>query len=108
MFFYESQRRGGLGAIIAVGRVVRSYLQARDAMGHAELDPSVFEPDQLEAIGKTDVRTVTVFDNLNVLPRPVFGDTLRNLGCGAPVKLLSTQTIDSEQVESIIAKAYTS
>ncbi|WP_081067359.1 MULTISPECIES: GNAT family N-acetyltransferase [Burkholderia cepacia complex] len=108
IFFYESQKHGGLGAIIAVGRVVRSYLQDRDAMGHAELDPSVFEPDQLETIGKTDTRTVTVFDNLNIFPQPVFGDTLKALGCGAPVKLLSTQAIDSEQIATILAKAYTS
>lgn len=108
MFFYESQTHGGLGGIIAVGRVVRSYLQDRNAMGHAELDASVFEPDQLETIGKTDTRTVTVFDNLNILPNPVFGDKLKELGCGAPVKLLSTQTINSEQVGSILAKAYRS
>nr|WP_157056155.1 EVE domain-containing protein [Candidatus Burkholderia verschuerenii] len=100
MFFYESQTHGGLGAIIAVGRVVRSYHQERTAMGHKELDPSVFEPNQLDVIGKTSAHTVTVFDNLNVLTTPVFGGTLREFGCGAPVKLLSTQTIDSEQVTS--------
>lgn len=106
MFFYESQTKGGLGGIIAVGRIVRSYLQDRDAMGHTELDASVFEADQLESIGKTDTRTVTVFDNLNILPRPVYGDTLRKLDSGAPVKLLSTQSIDSNQVTNILAKAY--
>lgn len=108
MFFYESQKHGGLGALVAVGRVVRSYVQERDSMGHAELDASVFEADQLESIGKTDTRTVTVFDNLNILPKPIFGDVLKELGCGTPVKLLSTQTITSEQVESILAKAYIS
>lgn len=106
MFFYESQKQGGLGAIVAVARVVRSYLQDRDAMGHAELDASVLDADQLEIIGKTDTRTVTVFDNLNILPNPVFGETLRDLDCGAPVKLVSTQIINSKQVESILAKAY--
>jgi GNAT superfamily N-acetyltransferase len=108
MFFYESKKHGGLGAIVAVGRVVRSYLQDRYVMGHADLDPSVLEPDQLESIGKTDARTVTIFDNLNVLPKPVFGDTLKELGCGTPVKLLSTQTIGSEQIGNILAKAYRS
>lgn len=106
MFFYESRTNGGLGGVIAVGRVVRSYLQNRGAIGHAELDASVFDPDQLESIGKTDVRTVTVFDNLNILPNPVYGDTLKELGCGTPVKLLSTQSINSEQAARILAKAY--
>lgn len=106
LFFYESQAKGGLGGIIAVGRVARSYLQNRDAMGHAELDASVFESRQLESIGKTDTRTVTVFDNLHILPKPVYGDTLKRINCGTPVMLLSTQAINSDQVQSILAEAY--
>lgn len=108
IFFYESQNHGGLGALVAVGRVVRAYLQDRSVMGHSELDRSVFDIDQLDTIGRTETRTVTVFDNLNVLPAHVSGDTLREIGCGTPVKLLSTQTITSEQVERILARVYNS
>ncbi|MBN3814065.1 GNAT family N-acetyltransferase [Paraburkholderia sp. Ac-20347] len=105
LFIYESQKHGGLGAVVAVARVVRAYLQDLDTMGPEELSPSVFESSQLDIIGKTNTRTVTVFDNLNILPKPVFRHTLEALGCGAPVKLLSTQTINSHQVEGLLAEA---
>ncbi|ABF10240.1 hypothetical protein Rmet_3368 [Cupriavidus metallidurans CH34] len=105
MLFYESEKGKGLGAIVAAARVVRSYHQNRDAMGHSDLDASVLEPDLLEEIGRTETRTVTVFDNLIIFPTPVPRKILLELGCGEPVQLLSSRRINDEQVQGILTSA---
>ncbi|MGH8759317.1 MAG: GNAT family N-acetyltransferase [Burkholderiales bacterium] len=106
IFFYESSKGKGLGAVVAVARVVRAYHRDMEAMGNADLDASVFEAIQLAEIGKSDIRTVTVFDNVTIFPKTVSRDVLQRIGCGTPTQLLTSRRISSEQVQGILSEAY--
>ncbi|WP_374657191.1 GNAT family N-acetyltransferase [Inhella sp.] len=105
ILFYESGRGGGAAAIVAVGRVQRAYLKQEQAIGQADLNPSVLNSQTLAAIGTSKTKTVTVFDNLIVLPKPVPLSSLQSMGCGAANQLISTRLITSEQLHAILGEA---
>jgi len=107
ILFYESEKDRGLGAIVAIARVQHAYLKSQEAMEHTDLDPSVLDSTGLEAIGRSDVKTVTVFDNIVILERPVPRSTLQRLGCGSPNHLLTTRAIDNTQLHGILDEGFT-
>ncbi len=104
MFFYESVKNGGSGAVIAVGRVLRAYLRDESAMQADDLAPSVLDCNQLSSIGVAKTKTITVFDNVLRLPRPVPLHELRALNCGKAHQLITCQRLSSEQVQAILEK----
>ncbi|WP_322055955.1 EVE domain-containing protein [Burkholderia cenocepacia] len=106
VLFYESTKHHGLGAIVAIARVQQAYLKSQDAMERADLDPSVLDDAALEAIGRSKVKTVTVFDNLIKFPRPVSLEVLRMLGCGNAAKLMTTRPINDLQLQEIVARGF--
>ncbi|KWE58162.1 hypothetical protein WL76_10795 [Burkholderia ubonensis] len=106
VLFYESTKNHGLGAIVAIARVQHAYLKSQEAMARADLDPSVLDDAALEAIGRSKVKTVTVFDNLIQLPHPVPLETLRLLGCGDATKLMTTHPINDSQLQEIVARGF--
>lgn len=104
LFFYESAKNKGAGAIIAVGRVLRAYLRDEAAMQASDLAPSVLDRKQLSRIGVSKTKTITVFDNVLRLPRPVSLHELRNIGCGEAYQIITSQRLSSEQVQAILSK----
>lgn len=104
MFFYEPVKNGGAGAVIAVGRVLRAYLRDESAMQADDLAPSVLDSSQLSSIGVAKTKTITVFDNVLRLPRPVPLHELRALNCGEAHQLITCQRLSSEQVQAIVEK----
>lgn len=104
ILFYESLKRRGLGAIVAVARIQQAYLKAQDALNPADLNPSVLDASSLEAIGRSKMKTVTVFDNIMHFPYPIPLDTLKQIGCGSPTNLLTTHPITDEQLQTILTK----
>ncbi|NSL53539.1 GNAT family N-acetyltransferase [Uliginosibacterium aquaticum] len=104
MFFYEPAKNGGVGAVIALGRVLRAYLREEAAMQADDLAPSVLNSNQLSAIGKSKTKTITVFDNILRLPRPVSMFDLKAMGCGNPHQLITTQRLSADQVQKILEK----
>lgn len=108
MLFYESGRGGGAAAIVAVARVQRAYLRPEKAINQTDFDPSVLSADTLSSIGNSKSKTVTAFDNLIVLRRPVPLVSLQKLGCGEPNHLRSTRPINSEQLTKILDEAQSS
>lgn len=104
LFFYEPLRNKGAGAVIAVGRVLRAYLREESAMQMSDLAPSVLNGDQLSSIGSSRIKTITVFDNVLRLRRPVPLPMLRSLRCGEAHQLISSQRLSSEQVQAILDK----
>lgn len=84
MLFYESGRDGGAAAIVAVARVQRAYLKPEETIDQTDFGPSVLNADTLSSIGSSKSKTVTAFDNLIVLRRPVPLGSLKKLGCGEP------------------------
>jgi hypothetical protein len=105
MLFYESGRDGGAAAVVAVARVRRAYLKPEKAIDQTDFDPSVLSADTLSSIGSSKSKTVTAFDNLIVLRKPVPLASLQKLGCGEPNHLLSTRPITSEQLTKILYEA---
>lgn len=105
ILFYESGKGGGAAAIVAIGRVQRAFLKQERAIDQSDLDPSVLNSKTLSSIGTSKTKTVTAFDNLIVLPKPVQLTSLQRLGCGAPHQLISTQPITSEQLNAILSEA---
>lgn len=106
MLFYESSKGRGSSAIVAIARVQRAYLKAERAITGTDLDPSVLGTQALSTIGLSALKTVTAFDNLIHLPRPVGLASLRRLGCGKPTQLITTRQITAEQLEKILEEAF--
>lgn len=104
LFFYESAKNKGTGAVIAVGRVLRAYLRDESAMQIGDLAPSVLDSSQLSSIGASKTKTITVFDNVLRLPKPVPLHVLRSIGCGEAYQLITSQRLSSEQVQAILDK----
>lgn len=104
IFFYESAKGKGACAVVAVGRILRSYQRGNLSLGVEDLTPSVLDGEQLDAIGKAKVKTVTVFDNLLVLPHPVSREELKALGCGEPHQLMTSRRLSPLQVQGILEK----
>jgi len=105
MLFYESGKNGGSKSIVAIARVRNAYLKPEDAINRADFDPSVLNVETLSSIGRSKSKTVTVFDNLILLPKPVAMNDLIEMGCGKPYQLLSTRPITFEQLNKILNKA---
>lgn len=108
IFFYESTRHGGAGAIVALARVRRAYLKPTDAITSPDLDPSVLDDKTLQKIGASKIKTVTTFDNVMVLHTPVPMSTLKRLGCGRPNDLISTRPITDAQMAAILDAGFAS
>lgn len=104
MFFYEPLREKGAGAVIAVGRVLRAYLRDESAMGVGDLAPSVLDSSQLSSIGVSKTKTITVFDNVLRLPKPVPLHLLKDIGCGEAHQLITSQRLSAKQVQAILDK----
>lgn len=100
--FYESSKGKGFGAVVAVARVVRSYQREEAALSGEDFNPSVLDSEQLSSIGKSRIRTVTVFDNLQILPRPVPLSVLQRLGCGTANQLITSRRLTDDQIQGIL------
>ncbi len=100
--FYESGKGKGFGAVVALARVVRTYQREDTSFAEEDFEPSVLDAEQLASIGKSRTRTVTVFDNLQILPRPVPLATLQRLGCGASNQLITSRRLSNDQVQGIL------
>lgn len=105
ILFYESGKGGGAAAIVAIGRVQRAFLKQDGAVDQSDFNPSVLNSKTLATIGTSKTKTVTAFDNLIVLPRPVPLSSLQRMGCGAAHQLISTRSITSDQLNAILREA---
>lgn len=104
LFFYESTRERGAGAVVAVGRVLRAYHRDDASMQDEDLAASVLSSDQLSTIGTSKTKTITVFDNVMRLPRPVPLQELKRLKCGDAHQLITSQRLTGLQVQAILEK----
>jgi hypothetical protein len=107
MLFYESNPPRGKGELVAIARVRRSYLKDSAALEASDLKQSVLNQETLADIGRAELKTVTVFDNLFPLPAPISLDRLQQLDCGRPNDLITTRAIGDTQLQEILAEAFT-
>lgn len=106
ILFYESRRNGGGAEIVAIARVVGAYLKARDDLSVSDLQPSVLTTERVADLGKSRMKTITVFDNIFPLPHPVGLSKLKKLGCGASHDLLTTRPITDAQLQAILQEGF--
>jgi GNAT superfamily N-acetyltransferase/predicted nucleic acid-binding protein len=106
IFFYESKKYGGRGAIVALARVREAYLKSTESLREADLRQSVVTKDNINRLGKSKVKTVTIFDNIFQLPHHVQIGTLHRIGCGRPIDLISTRVITDDQSQAILMEAF--
>lgn len=106
ILFYESTKQGGRGAIVAIARVRQAYLKPSDALDASDLEKSVLTAASLTSIGKSKMKTVTVFDNIFPMPSPVPLKSLQGIGCGRPNDLITTHPVTDDQLQEILLEAF--
>jgi len=106
ILFYESIKQGGRGAIIAIACVRQAYLKMHNDPNDKYLEKSVLDELSVTTIGKSKMKTVTVFDNIFPLTHPVPLKSLQRIGCGRPTDLITTQNISDEKLQAILIEAY--
>ena len=104
--FYETHPPRGKGELIAVARVRRSYLKSSQSLEESDFTRSVLTTETVAEIGTSDMKTVTVFDNLFPLPHPISLDRLQSWGCGRPNDLITTRPINDTQLQAILAQGF--
>lgn len=103
VLFYESGK--GAKAIVAMARIIDSYLIQGDSVGEESLSRSVLTRRTMHTIGKSKTKSACLFDNIIVFPEPVDLSQLRKLGHGI-MKLRSANAISSKQLTSILEKGF--
>lgn len=106
ILFYESTKQGGCGEVIALARVCEAYLKPSQALGVSDLKQSVLTAESLTSIGKSNMKTVAVFDNIFPLPRRVPLKSLKRIGCGRPNDLITTRPVTDAQLQEILKEAF--
>ncbi|MGR2682402.1 GNAT family N-acetyltransferase [Chromobacterium haemolyticum] len=106
IFFYESTRRGGRAALVAMARVRQAYLKHCTDLDFEEFEHSVLNDKTIGAVGTSELKTVVIFDNIFVLHREVPLGALKNFGCGSSTKLLTTNPISDAQTQAILQEAF--
>jgi hypothetical protein len=106
ILFYESKHPRSRGELVAIARVRRAYLKETSELGAADLERSVLTPDTVTQIGKSPVKTVTVFDNAFPLSSPIPLDRLQDLDCGRATDLITTHSISDTQLQAILAEGF--
>jgi len=106
ILFYESTKQKGRGEIVAIARVRQAYLKPNDSLETSDLEQSVLNMNNITSIGKSNMKTVTVFDNIFPLPNPVPLKTLKRIGCGRPNDLITTHPVTNVQLLDILREAF--
>jgi hypothetical protein len=108
ILFYESTKQKGRCEIVAIARVRQAFLKPFENFDNSDLTQSVLTATTLTSVGKSKMRTVTVFDNIYPLPKPVPLTTLQRIGCGKPTDLITTHPINDAQLQEILREAFSS
>lgn len=106
ILFYESTKQGGRGEVVAIARVCQSYHKPSNALTKSDFEQSVLNNASVTNIGKSPMKTITVFDNIFPLPRPVPLNLLQRIGCGRPNHLITTRAITDDQLQVILNHAF--
>lgn len=104
ILFYESGKKGGRSAIVAVGRIVDSVIVPKEATLRDAARRVVV--DDLSEFSTTDDVLVTTFDNLMPFPTLIPFTALRAMGADGSSNLMSATPLRSENLAAIIQAAW--
>jgi GNAT superfamily N-acetyltransferase/predicted nucleic acid-binding protein len=102
LLFYESQRGGGQGAVVACARSVENALSPTKELPLSIKARGVLEDTAIERIGASGRTGVTLFDSIFRISRPVRLEHLRRLGCVDRSNLVTSRMISPERLQSIL------
>ncbi len=100
IFFYESQRTKGRGAIVALARIVDATTVPKGSVSRSQLEHVVVE--DVANFSRGEEVLLTSFDNLLILPRAYSLRDLRRLGATGTQNYQSTTSISHEAATAII------
>ena len=106
ILFYESGKKDGRSALVAIAKVQTAYLREANRLSAAEYERSVLTVDNVSSIGVDQLKTVTVFDAIFPLPTQIPLSVLEELGCGRPTDLITTRPITPVQLQAILKRAF--
>jgi GNAT superfamily N-acetyltransferase len=104
LLFYESGQKGE--GVIAIARVVRSFLKIQTDIDDHDLAPSALDSKLLSDIGQAKTKSVAVFDSVFRFRRPIPLSDLQSFGHGQPNQLITASLVAQPVVERILAKAF--
>ena len=100
ILFYELERTGGRGAIVAAARIVDATISPKEQVSDAILERGVVE-DLAPLTASTDV-LATSFEGLIRFPNPVSLDTLRQLGAVGSSNLQTATALPNALLAAIL------
>lgn len=105
LLFYESERSGGRGAIVAIGRIVDSLVQPKGSVSADNRRRLVV--DDFDEISASNDVLVTTFDNLMTFPRPVTRRELADFNALGSSNLQTATLMTSENLSRVLDAAWT-
>jgi len=106
ILFYESIKHKGRCEIVAIARVREAFHKINTTFDESDFMQSVLSKTSLTNIGKSKIKTVTAFDNIYLLPKPIPLKFLQRIGCGKATDLITTHPINNSQLQEILREAF--
>lgn len=106
ILFYETSKKNGSSSVIAIARVRHAYLKSVSDISKTDLQPSVFNQENIKMLGNHQLKTITVFDNLLPFEKIVPLEVLQEIGCGSPIDLITTKKLTEKQLQEILKHAF--
>lgn len=100
IFFYESGRTQGRGAIVAVARIVDSVIVDKETVD--DNDKRMLVVDELQSISSTEHVLLTTFDNLLAFRDPVPLKVLRSMDAIGKANLISATPVSDANAARIL------
>lgn len=103
LFFYESKKDGGRGAVVACGRATAASIRPLQDVAKSVRRRGVLEDGSLKKIGQHGGTGVTMFDTVMKFSVPVPLGRLREIGCADGSNLVTSRRIRHDQMRTILA-----
>ncbi|MBY5601740.1 GNAT family N-acetyltransferase [Rhizobium leguminosarum] len=105
IIFYESKRdRQGMGAVVAVARIVDAVISKKYDIPHEDSRRLVVK--NVADFSSSEDVLLTTFDNLMQLPKPVPVKRLKELDAVGRANLISPVSLPSEKIAQILAEGW--
>ncbi len=104
LFFYESLKGGGRGAVIACARSVETFVRPKSNVQTGVRTRGVLANHQLDEISRSRDVGVVLFDSVLRFKKAIDLGRLRQMGCADGSNVVTARRIDGRQVLALIAQ----
>lgn len=102
IFFYESARKGGRSAVVAMARISRRYLAQEGAAKKLSAERGVLSAQAVKGVAKGEDACVTEFDTVMIFSSPVPLAALKAMGAADGSNMVTARAIGSEVAAALI------